>query len=447
MEFIRAQKNIQLSKPSLAAPKRKQGIKLKSLQLQSDLIFVRRGDLIQANKKFGNDESLKKETYIITTVEAASGLTRLTYLTSKDKTNDALEKHIHWFANRFDVKPSSLQLRTDAGTEYSMERLKKTCPDYKFVPSASSCERKNRQVQANFFRLLKNRQARTIRGALKKAETLCNNTIARKHKKTPLELIEEKTSNKDILDNHNKSRKEFKKGDNRGDFKVGDYVRVQAPDKKRRGIGYKTYKQVGFEKAVHKIIKTTTRAKVKKYRLDDKRWLTQDRLLLAKPTDKESQKLIKDRDEEEEKELAVHRKDLKEYQAAVDVVKAAEEKEGTAQMVTRRGAAIKGLKKLAEQRKKLKQLDEAIEEGKRVKPKAIDRNVPRKAVPLVAEFKKLVDWTEGEQDKSYAGSNEQELTVKYNKKITRGKEIAKQLRKDKVRMKGYSVNYFKQYQL
>jgi hypothetical protein len=326
-----------------------------------------------------------------------------------------------------------------------MERLKKTCPDYKFVPSASSCERKNRQVQANFFRLLKNRQAQTIRGALKKAETLCNNTIARRHKKTPLELVEQKTSNKDILDNHNKSRKEYKKGDNRGDFEVGQFVRVLAPEKIRRGIGYKTYKQKQYEKAVHKIIKTTTRAKVKKYRLDDKRWLTQDRLLLAKPTDQESQKLIKDRDEEEEKELAAHRKELRAQQVAKDSAKDAEEKEGK-QMITRRGAALKGLKKLAEQRKQGEAIDKLLEE-KRVKPKAVDRNVPRKAVPLVAEFKKLVDWTEGEQDKSYAGSNEQELTVKYNKKITRGKEIAKQLRKDKVRMKGYSVNYFKQFQL
>ena len=39
MEFIRAQKNIQESKPSLPKPKRKSGIKLKKLQLHLNDIF------------------------------------------------------------------------------------------------------------------------------------------------------------------------------------------------------------------------------------------------------------------------------------------------------------------------------------------------------------------------------------------------------------------------
>ena len=59
-----------------------------------------------------------------------------------------------------------------------------------------------------------------------------------------------------------------------------------------------------------------------------------------------------------------------------------------------------------------------------------------------------MDWTEGEQEKVYAGkSNEQQLTLKYNANIKRGKELAKQLRKNRVKLKGYSVNYFNQYQL
>jgi hypothetical protein len=64
------------------------------------------------------------------------------------------------------------------------------------------------------------------------------------------------------------------------------------------------------------------------------------------------------------------------------------------------------------------------------------------------EFLNLVDWTEGEQDKVYAGKpNAQALTNKYNKNIMRGKELATQLRKNRVKLKGYSVNYFNQYQL
>ena len=437
MEFIRAQKNIQLSKPSLAKPKRKQGIKLKKLQLQTDLIFVRKDDLSASNPKFGNDETLKKETYIITTVEAASGLVRLSYLTSKDQTNGALEKHIHWFAKKFGVKPSSFAIRSDKGSEYSMPRIKKLCPDYKFVASATSCERMNRSVQANFYRILQNRQATSIVSALKKTATMCNNTVARKHGRTPMEVVDE-SDKKTILLQHNKSRKDFKKGDNRGDFKTGDWVRVMAPEKVRRGIDYKTYKQNQYEKVVHKIIKTTTRAKVKKYRLDDKRWLTQDRLLLAKPIDKESQKLIKERDEDEQKELDEHRKNLQKEVAKKEAAKAG------------RGAALKGLKKLEQQHKASKEVDKAIEEDekepkekKRVKqPKSKDKNVTRLNAKVVAEFKALVDWTNGEESKNYDGPNEHQLTLKYNAQLKRGQTIAKQLRKEKVRMKGYSINYF-----
>ena len=443
MEFIRAQKNIQLSKPSLNKPKTKQGIRLKKLELQSDLIFVRKDDLAASHPKYGKDEMLKNETYIITTVEAASNLVKLSYLSSKDQTNGALEKHILWFAKQFGVKPSSFAVRTDAGSEYSMSRIKKLCPDYKFVSSATTCERMNRSVQANFFRILKNRQARTIVSALKKAETMCNNTVSYKHGKTPKELVEDPTISKEIiLQQHNKSRKEFKKGDNRGDFTTGDWVRVMAPEKIRRGIGYKTYKLKQYEKSVHKIIKTTTRAKVKKYRLDDKRWMAQDRLLLASPTDKKSQKLIKERDEEEEEELEQHRKNLQKEVAEKEAAKKG------------RKGAVKGLKKLEEQRKAGEEIDKAIEDDekefekeKRVKPKSKDRNVTRKNSKVVAEFKSLVGWIEAEEGKVYAGKqNEKELDDIYNSRIKRGQTIGKQLRNEKVRLKGYSINYFSQFE-
>ena len=387
MEFIRGQKNIQETKPSLAKPKRKSGIKLKKLQLQTDLIFVRKDDLDNANPKFGNDETLKLETYIITTVEAASGLCKLDYLTSKTQTNAMLEKHIHFFAKTFGVKPSSMSIVSDRGTEYSMPRIKKLCPDYKFVQSATACERMNRSAQKYFYRILKNRQATTIKDALKKAESLCNNTATLKHKKTALELVEDPTiSNKQILIQHNKSRKEFKKGDNRGDFKLHDWVRVLAPEKSRRGLGYKTYKGMAFEKSVHKIIKTTTRAKVKKYRLDDKRWLTQDRLLKAKPIDQESQKLIKARIDEEKEQMKQHQQDVRDYAAAEAVVKADEIKTGTGRRVTRRSAAVKMLQKLKQQQDLAEQQDKEIEDDIEVyKQEQAEKKKPKRKQPKAAK--------------------------------------------------------------
>ena len=455
MEFIRGQKNIQETKPSLNKPKRKSGIKLKKLQLQTDLIFVRKPDLNKANPKFGNDETLKHETYIITTVEAASGLVKLSYLKSKDKTTDALLQHIQWFAKQFRLKPSSMSLISDKGSEYVVSRIKKVIPDYKFVQRATACERMNRSVQKYFYRILKNRQATTITDALKKAEAMCNNTATLKHKKTALEIVEDPSiSNKQIIEQHNKSRKEFKKGDNRGDFKVNDYVRVMAPDKVRVGIGYKSYKGQQYEKSVHKIIKTTTRSKVKKYRLDDKRWLTQDRLLLSKPIDQESQKIIKARIEEEKEIMKQHQKDVRDFAAAEAVVKKDEIKSGTGRRVTRRSAALKGLKKLKAQQDAGAKHDQEIAEDlalykkeqaakKRLKPKQkLERNVTRENSKLVTEFKKLVKWVQGEQNKQ---EHSKASDAAFDDKINKGRQLATTLRKDKVRLKGVSINFFKQF--
>ena len=333
-----------------------------------------------------------------------------------------------------------------------MARIKKLIPDYKFVQSATCCERMNRSIQANFFRILKNRQSKSIVDALAKAEVLCNNTASKKHKKTPLEIVDDPSvSNETILKQHNKSRKSFVKGDNRSDFKVGDWVRVLAPEKVRRGLDYKTYKGVTYEKSVHKITKATKKAKVKKYRLDDRRWLTQDRLLKASPIDKKSQQLIKDRDEVEKKKLAAHRKDVRDYAAAQAVVKADEIRTGTGRRVTRRSAAVKGLKKLEEQRKKAEKQDLEIEEDQALfkreqAAKNKDRNVTRANAKIVTEFKKLAEWVKGEQDKTYDDKpNADQLTDTYNLKIDRGKDIAKLLRKQKVRLDGISINYFNRF--
>ena len=449
MEFIRAQKTIQESKPSLAKPKRKPGKKLSKLQLETDLIFVRKDDLARSNPKFGDDETLKKETYIITTVEAASGLTCLDYLVSKDKTNDALERHIRWFAKKYKVKPSAFAIRSDKGSEYSMVRIKKMCPDYKFVPSATTCERKNRQVQSNFFRLLKNRQATTIKDALAKTQLMCNNTVSRKQKKTPSEIVEQ-APKKQIIRNHNVSRKEYIKGDNRGEFEVGQLVRVLAPEKVRTGIDYKTYKGVTFEKTIRKIIKTTTkRAKLKKYRLDNQIWYTQDKLMKANPTDKESQDLIAARDEVEKQALAEHRKKL------LKDVKQKEEIQDQMAAITpglrrsRRGAS-KMLQKLKAQREAAKKVDQLLmddqKEFEHEQKSGGKDKYKRKDAKLVAEFKQLAMWASAQEKKypTYEGlPNAAELLKKWNETMKRGRVIAKQLKQKKVKIAGFPLTFFK----
>ena len=224
MEFLRSQKSLGSTRPSLAKPKQMSGIKIKKLTLETDLIFVRRPDLVKANKIFA-DQVDKLETYILTTVEKSSGLTKLAYIQRKSDTNEQLEKQIKWFAKKFKVKTSDFAMRSDKGDEYNMERLKKLIPDYKFVKTAQSCERRNRLVQQNLFRLLKNRQATTVKDAVRKSQVLINKTYNRIQKKTPNEVVEEQKHD-ETLTKFNSKRKTFEKGDKRKEFAVGDHVRV-----------------------------------------------------------------------------------------------------------------------------------------------------------------------------------------------------------------------------
>lgn len=239
MKFLRAQKTLGSTRPSLPKVKVSSGEKLKKLTLGTDLVFVRKNDLVKALPSLENEVE-KFETYILTTVEKNSGLVQLAYLQNKSETASALEKQIKWFAKQFGVKPSDFQLRSDKGSEYPMKRLKKLVPDYKFVSSEVSTERKNRQIQQSLFRILKNRMADSVEEAVRKSQNMANDTYNKVHKKTPNECL--KLKNSEIIKMYNSKRKTYKKGDTRLDFEVGQHVRIQADKKVRSGIGYKSYK-------------------------------------------------------------------------------------------------------------------------------------------------------------------------------------------------------------
>ena len=90
-QFLKGQSVIVKGKPAEPVPKLA-GKKLKTYHIETDLIFVRRRDVIKANKHFVSDVSLKNETsegqekdltYVISTVERVTGLTRLDWVKTK----------------------------------------------------------------------------------------------------------------------------------------------------------------------------------------------------------------------------------------------------------------------------------------------------------------------------------------------------------------------------
>ena len=72
-----------------------------------------------------------------------------------------------------------------------MKEIKKVVnpKDAKHVGMGASVERRNQQVQQNFFRILRSRKSTTIPDALKQSQILMNNTYSSIHKKTPKDFL------------------------------------------------------------------------------------------------------------------------------------------------------------------------------------------------------------------------------------------------------------------
>ena len=195
----------------------------------------------------------------MTTVDKSSSLCKLDLVTTKepDIVTPIVIEHIKWFAKRLGKKTTDFDLHCDFGTEFRMSDIAKHVKIAKNVNMGPAVEKMNRDFQQNFYRVLKNRQAVTVKNAIAKAQKLCNETFSSIHKKTPNELADQKI---DTLITYNKTRKSYIKGDNRGELDVGQHVRLLIK-KAKQGIDYKSYKGKTFSNEVYivkKKTKTTT---------------------------------------------------------------------------------------------------------------------------------------------------------------------------------------------
>ena len=291
MNFLKAQRTLGETHSALPEPKSKGGKRIDGYVLETDLVFVKKDDLVAANPRF--EKKHKPDlVYILTTVEKATGLCKLAYITTKEAhvVTPKVIEHIKWFNKKLKTKIG--EIRMDSGTEFSHKLLKPHIKKSTKIPMGPSVERKNRQIQSNFYRILKNRQALTIRNALSKAENMANNCYSRIQKKTPMEAAEQKSD--ESVKKFNKKRTKFISRDRRKPLEVGDFVRVQTKTLKDSAIGYKTYKNKTFTEDVFKVKKRTTSTPYRYW--VDKKWRLLHTLLKTRPRDEESNKLIEDRD-------------------------------------------------------------------------------------------------------------------------------------------------------
>lgn len=335
MEFFRKQRTLGETRPALPKPKVKGGEKLKKLTIETDLIFIRKNDLVASNPRFRKDEDLKFESYIVSTVEKTSGLSRLDYVTTKKAAvvTPVVKRHIREIAAALGVAPKNMTARMDKGGEFSVKELKKLVPDTYTVAMGSSVEARNRMAQQSFYRILKNRRSLTIKGALTQTQKLLNQSLNRIQKATPNESVAKKATQKELLTQYNRTRATHVAGDSRKEFQVGDWVRIQVK-KPKAGIDYKSYKNQTFTEVVYKISKRTQgkrRGQPIKYRVN-KKWFTQDLLLKSAPRDQETERIIEERDEKqddaEEKAEAKRQKEEKEKEAALKIYRENLEKAG-----------------------------------------------------------------------------------------------------------------------
>ena len=301
MKFLMAQKTLGQNRPAVPKAKQSAGEKLKKYIFECDLVFLKRDDVTKADPKFHrmSDKKLPNLSYMVTTCEKITGITRIGYSKSKDAkiVTPIIMKQIEDMCKQLKVKPKQCGLRSDAGGEMDHNVLKTLVGSTEHVILGPHIENKNRMIQSQFFRILRAKKAKTIESALKKSQVLINQTFNRIHKATPNEIVEKGLDvNKKT---YNTSRKEYVTTTKR-ELQVGDHCRIQVL-KKKKGLDYKSYKDMTFTTKLYLVKNKTKKAVPPKYRVNGK-WFLIESLLKTMPRDKKTAALIENRQNEEDEE-------------------------------------------------------------------------------------------------------------------------------------------------
>ena len=84
MRFIKSQDIFEHTKAAIPKAKSKGGKKIKTYTVETDLVFIRKNDLVNSNRRFEKTVD-KEETYMVSTVEKSIGINFVVSHTSKSK--------------------------------------------------------------------------------------------------------------------------------------------------------------------------------------------------------------------------------------------------------------------------------------------------------------------------------------------------------------------------
>ena len=405
MKFIKAQPIFEHTKAAVPKAKRKGGPKLKTYVVETDLIFIRKNDLVNSNPRFEKTMD-QEETYILSSVEKTTGLSRLNFVKTKeaDVVTPLVKEHIRSICKALKVEPKYIRLQMDKGGEFNVPSLKQLVPDTEQVRVGASVEKKNQDAQRVFYRVLQTRRSLSVPGALKQTQKLLNETFSRIQGASPNELVEKSTKTFNIK-GYNKSRASYIAGDNRKPFEVGQRVRIQIKKDKGPDISFKSYKGLTFSRRVY-IIKKITKTTPRKYWVGKihGRWMTQDQLKSTETEDEKSKALIKERDEkqaaadkkEEEKQAEADRK----RQAELDAIKEKQIAEGTRRKTRPRRRS----KRFIEQKERMAELDAELQrredelQKKKAKSEGVSPKRPRRKTRRRSKYQRKgeEEWVPGQ---------------------------------------------------
>ena len=72
MEWLRAQKALGETRAAVAKPRQSYGERLKRYTFETDLVFLKKTDLVNNNKRFARDDTIPELSYIVSTVECSA---------------------------------------------------------------------------------------------------------------------------------------------------------------------------------------------------------------------------------------------------------------------------------------------------------------------------------------------------------------------------------------
>jgi len=243
------------------------------------------------------DDVKVKKGFFFGMVDRLTGLSFYEFATHKSyaKITPVAKRAFAWFAKKLKVPQNNLVGISDSGGEFHFEKYKTWGIRIKILARGPAIESKNAQFQSVLYRLAKLKTTISLKVLTRKTVEILNNTRSSLHRMTPNESLAAET--KKISDTYNSNRhgKHTKMAVRARKLKKNDKVRlINKEFSTKEKMDYKTYKGLHWSTVVYTVLAIRGNS----YKIDGpkgKKFYHRDDLRLTSESDKESERIIKER--------------------------------------------------------------------------------------------------------------------------------------------------------